>query len=98
MTNTGDRQGAEIVQVYLASKDASMDRPPKELGGFEKIQLPPGETGTVEIELDGEDLAYFDVDYGDWAVEDGAYSVLVGSSSRDIREQGTLRKAEARSS
>lgn len=96
VTNTGDRQGAEVVQVYVAPQDPSVGRPPKELAGFEKIDLATGETGTAEIELDVEDLAYFDIERGDWAVESGTYSVLVGRSSRDIREQETLRYASGR--
>ncbi|RDI71538.1 beta-glucosidase [Halopelagius longus] len=84
VTNVGDCDGAEVVQLYVGDRDASVERPPKELKAFEKVRLSPGEETTVTFELDEEAFAFYHPD-GGWTVEAGAFDVLVGSSSRDIR-------------
>lgn len=70
--------------MYLGSP-ASAEEPPKQLKGFEKIRLKPGESRIVSMELDREHLSSWDTDIHDWRIYPGIYSVMVGSSSRDIR-------------
>ncbi|WP_435101320.1 beta-glucosidase [Halarchaeum sp. P4] len=84
VTNTGERAGAETVQLYVHDTEASVERPPKELKAFEKVHLEPGERTTVTFELAEDAFEFFHPDEG-WTVEDGAFDILVGSSSRDIR-------------
>ena len=84
ITNTGSRSGSETVQVYAHDVEAKVDRPFKELIGFEKIHLDPNETKTVKIEIKGKDLAYYDVNIHDWNLDPGTIQILVGSSSQDI--------------
>jgi beta-glucosidase len=86
--NTGARAGAEVVQLYLHDVESSLPRPEKELKGFARVMLQPGETRTLTFTLDGSSLAFFDPDKGDWVAEKGAFEVLVGASSRDIRLKG----------
>jgi len=88
ITNTGNIRGQEVVQLYLRDSESSLARPIKELRGFQKIDLMPGETQTVEFLLDSRSLAYWDPKAHDWIAEPGAYDILVGSSSRDIRAIG----------
>lgn len=85
IVNTGDRPGSEVVQVYLRDIEASLERPDKELGGFEKIHLAPGETRTVAIALAPRTFSFWDPRTHAWVTEPGAFEVLVGSSSADIR-------------
>ncbi|KAF9741532.1 hypothetical protein PMIN02_006649 [Paraphaeosphaeria minitans] len=83
--NIGDRNGSETIQIYVgASEDASVDRPLKELKGFAKVHLAPGEKKTVRVSLDQESFAYFDEASKKWVVKAGKYMVSVGTSSRDI--------------
>lgn len=82
VTNTGERAGAEVVQVYVGDPVASVDRPVRELKGFAKVRLDPGETRRVRIELDERAFAYW---ADGWTVEPGEFLVEVGVSSRDIR-------------
>jgi beta-glucosidase len=84
VTNTGKREGAEVVQLYVGSP-AAAGEPPKELKGFEKILLKPGEDKVVTMQLDPERLAAWGEESRAWRVFPGNYSVMVGSSSRDIR-------------
>ncbi len=81
--NTGSRTGKEVVQLYVAPENAS-DRPDKELRGFAKTELQPGETKTVEFEIDARALSYFAEDLGDWFAPTGAYKLLAGDSSDRI--------------
>uniref|UniRef100_A0A540VKI8 Glycosyl hydrolase n=2 Tax=Litorilinea aerophila TaxID=1204385 RepID=A0A540VKI8_9CHLR len=90
ITNTGQRAGAEVVQVYVRPHQARLARPPKELKGFAKVELAPGETRTVTIHLDERAFAYFDPAYGRWVAEGGQYDLLIGASSADIRAQVTV--------
>ena len=85
--NTGSRPGAEVVQLYIRDEEASVMRPFKELKGFEKIQLQPGQTKTVRFLITKRDLSFHDIKSGGWVAEPGAFTVMVGSSSRDIRMQ-----------
>ncbi len=83
--NTGDREGAEIVQLYIADPVAGIDRPAKELKGFEKITLKPGESKTVAFEIDAADLSYYSIEDNGWKAEAGEFQALIGPSSEDIR-------------
>ena len=90
VSNTGKVAGDEVVQFYLHAVKSSVPRAPKQLVGFERVSLKPGEKKTVTLTLKGEQLAYYDVATHDWAFEPGKYEILVGSSSRDIRGQGKV--------
>ncbi|RBP53201.1 beta-glucosidase BglX [Arenicella xantha] len=80
--NVGKRAGEEVVQLYMHDKVASVARPIKELKGFEKIELEPGATKTVNFTLDSSKLGFFDRE-GNWIVEPGEFDILVGSNSRE---------------
>ncbi|KFN09869.1 glycoside hydrolase family 3 C-terminal domain-containing protein [Paenibacillus macerans] len=82
--NAGEVAGKEIVQLYVSDREASVARPPKELKGFEKLELQPGEEKTVIFELNKRAFAYYDVELGGWHVESGFFDILIGRSSRDI--------------
>jgi len=83
--NTGSRAGAEVVQLYLHDVEASLDRPQKELKGFSRVELQPGESQTVTFTLDQRAMSFFEPDRDDWVAEAGDFEVLIGASSRDIR-------------
>uniref|UniRef100_UPI0025D7C579 glycoside hydrolase family 3 C-terminal domain-containing protein n=1 Tax=uncultured Ruminococcus sp. TaxID=165186 RepID=UPI0025D7C579 len=85
VTNTGDRAGREVVQLYVKDKESSVARPEKELKGFEKVSLKPGETKKVVFSLDKRAFAYYETAINDWFVEYGEFEIMVGASSRDIR-------------
>jgi len=85
VTNTGDREGAEVVQVYVHHKDPSVERPIRELKGFEKVQLEPGASATVTIDLDESAFMYYHPEDLEWVLESGSYEIQVGNSSRDIK-------------
>ena len=89
--NSGEVAGAEVVQLYIADEQASVDRPVKELKGFDKVYLEPGESKVVEFTLDRSALSFFDEASHSWVAEPGDFQVLVGSSSRDIRAQASFR-------
>ncbi len=84
VTNTGARAGKEVVQLYVADLESTVIRPVRELKGFEKVALEPGQTKTVSFALDKRAFAYYDVALHDWRVETGAFAVQIGRSSRDI--------------
>ena len=84
VTNTGEVAGKEIVQVYVHDETARLSRPDKELKGFAKVALQPGETQTVTIELDARAFAYYDPAYHQWVTESGSFEILVGRSAADI--------------
>lgn len=88
--NTGSVAGAEISQVYVSDTESTIFRPSKELKGFNKVYLEPGEEKTVKITLDKRAFAYYNVNIGDWHVESGQFDILVGASSRDIRLKSTI--------
>lgn len=83
--NTGERDGAEVAQVYVAAKDGEVFRPALELKGFAKVFLKAGEKKTVTVSLDDKAFRYFNVKTNKWEVEGGDYEILVGASCMDIR-------------
>jgi beta-glucosidase len=91
VTNTGSREGSEVVQVYVEPLQPKVERPTKELKGFAKVRLKPGETKTVTIPLNSRALAYYDPKRSAWVTDSGDYRVLIGASSRDIRQTLTQR-------
>ena len=93
VTNTGSRAGAEIAQLYVGKRNPTVVRPLKELKGFEKVTLQPGESRQVTLSLDARSLAYFDEGSKAFTVEPGRYDVSVGASSQDIRLRGLVRAA-----
>ena len=90
VTNTGKTAGAEVVQVYVHDEQASVKRPEKELKGFQKVFLKPGESKTVTVTLNAEAFQFYSEAEKKWVLEPGKFDVLVGSSSRDIRLTGNL--------
>ncbi|WP_350350119.1 glycoside hydrolase family 3 C-terminal domain-containing protein [Microbacterium sp. A8/3-1] len=90
VTNTGDVDGREVVQVYLARTGSIVQRAPRELKAFASVPLAAGETRTVELVVRREDLAYWDVRVDSWIVEGGEYTVDVAASSRDIRSSASV--------
>jgi beta-glucosidase len=90
VTNTGSVAGKEVVQVYVHDRQSRLARPPKELKGFAKVELQPGETKTVSIPLDFRAFAYYDPAYQQWITEDGEFDILIGASATDIRGTVTV--------
>lgn len=90
VTNTGERDGREVVQVYVAPLASAVQRAPRELKAFSSVALAAGETRTVDLVVRREDLAYWDVRVDRWIVEPGVYRVEVAASSRDIRSTSTV--------
>jgi beta-glucosidase len=88
--NTGSRAGKEIVQLYVKDVESSIVRPEKELKGFVKVELQPGEEKTVTYLLDKRSFAYYNVTLKDWHVETGDFEILIGKSSRDIVIKETI--------
>ncbi len=86
--NTGNRRGAEVIQVYANQTNPSVPRPPKELVGFEKCDLQPGETSTVTIEIKVKELGYYSTKLHGWTVDSDEYRLSIGNSSRSLH--GTL--------
>jgi beta-glucosidase len=89
VTNTGKRAGTEVVQMYVRDCVSSVTRPVKELKGFQKISLQPGETKTVALDITPETLAFYDINLK-FVVEPGDFEIMVGSSSRDAGLQKTI--------
>ena len=85
ITNTGNCAGKEAVQLYISDRTGFEYRPEKELKGFEKVALEPGESKTVTFMLDKRSFSYYNEKLGDWYAPNGSYDIMVGSSSRDIR-------------
>lgn len=94
VTNTGDRRGSEIVQVYVGESTPRVVRPTKELKGFVKIELDPGEKGEVRFALTPRDFAYWNASLAAWHVQSGTHRIFVGSSSRDIRLEAKIAVAQ----
>jgi beta-glucosidase len=88
--NTGSIAGKEVVQLYVKDVESTIPRPEKELKGFEKVSLQPGEEKTVTFELGHRAFAYYNVKLKDWHVETGIFEILVGKSSRDILLRDTV--------
>ncbi|WP_254271570.1 glycoside hydrolase family 3 C-terminal domain-containing protein [Haloarcula marina] len=90
VTNTGDVAASEAVQVYVGERDPVVERPPKELKGIQKVEVPAGGTRTVEVSLGADAFQYWSTETDSWTVENGEFDVLVGASSRDIRGEATV--------
>ncbi len=90
ITNTGKRAGKEVVQLYVGEHHVSPDNPVKELKGFQKVMLLPGETKTVEFLLTENDFSHFREDTGNWTVTTGAWKLYIGSSLVDIRSKADI--------
>jgi beta-glucosidase len=95
LTNTGNRAGAEAAQVYVSDEHSKIARPAKELKGFSKVMLRPGETKHVSIGLDPRAFAYYDVDAKAWKITAGNFGILVGRSSEEILLKGSAAISEA---
>jgi beta-glucosidase len=90
ITNTGKRAGKEVAQLYIHDLHPRIDKPVRELKGFDKVALAPGESKTVDFTVTPRDLAYFDVPNEQWKADAGAYEIEIGASSRDIRLSKTV--------
>lgn len=83
--NTGTREGQEVVQLYISDKKSSLPRPIKELKGFKKVKLAPGEEKAVTLTIDRKALSFFDDTRHEWVAEPGKFEAIIGSSSKDIK-------------
>ena len=90
VTNTGDRDGREVVQVYVSLPGSTVNRAPRELKAFASVPVKAGETEEVVLTIARDDLAYWDVRLNRWVVEGGAYQCAVGASSRDLRSTAVV--------
>ena len=90
VTNTGKLAGKEIVQVYVHDQKSTLQRPEKELKGFVKVALEPGETRRVSVQLDFRSFAFYHPGYAKWVTEDGDFDIVVGASSSDVRASATV--------
>ena len=88
--NSGSCAGKEVVQLYISDKKSSLPRPVKELKGFKKVSLQPGESTTVTFSISRSALSYFDADRHEWVAEPGEFQVLVGASAADIRSRASF--------
>jgi beta-glucosidase len=88
--NTGTRAGDEVVQMYVKRANSAVERPIKELRGFERVTLRPNETRTVRLPLKGTDLSYWDAGRHAFVLEPGAVGIMVGASSADARVEKTI--------
>ena len=91
LTNTGTRAGAEVAQVYVGERHPKVPRPVKELKGFARVALQPGESREVTVELDRRAFSYYDESSADWKLQPGRFDISVGGSSQAIALHGTLR-------
>ena len=96
VTNTGNRAGAQVVQVYVTPPRSQVDRPPRELKGFARVELQPGESRTATIRLRPSALSYYEVNGKNWRIEPGTYRIDVGSSSRDLPLQAQVQISKAK--
>ena len=90
LRNTGKRRGAEVVQLYLSEPDAPVDRPARELKGFERVELGPGESKVVRFALDRRSFSFFSTADHAWKAQPGRFEVFVGTSSRDLKLHGRI--------
>ena len=90
ITNTGSRDGKEIAQIYVEKKQTNISRAPRELKGFVKTELQPGEQKRCRVELDERSFAYYSEEMESWQIEPGEYKILIGASSRDIRLEASV--------
>lgn len=87
VTNTGNREGAEIVQLYISDLKSSLPRPIKELKGFQKVRLAPGETKDVVFKVNKDALSYYDDVKQEWVVEAGKFEAIIAASATDIKSK-----------
>ncbi|HSW14782.1 MAG TPA: glycoside hydrolase family 3 C-terminal domain-containing protein [Solimonas sp.] len=92
LTNIGERTGTEVAQLYIGLPEPSpaVPQPPRQLKGFQRVRLAPGESTTLRFPLDARALSYWDVGSRDWRIAPGCYAISVGASSRDLPLQGEL--------
>lgn len=90
ITNVGETAGKEVVQLYVSDPESSLQRPVKELKGFAKVSLNPGESKPVTFTLEARDFALYDPRQKDWIAESGKFTIMVAASSRDIRLSETI--------
>lgn len=90
ITNTGKVKGEETVQLYIGQKNCKLPRPAKELKGFIKTELAPGETRTVSINLNDRSFQYYDPETGKWTADKDEFEISIGASSKDIRLKGNI--------
>lgn len=95
LSNTGRREGTEVAQVYVGDKHAKVPRPAKELKGFAKVHLRPGETRHIKVTLDRRAFSYYDADSRQWRVDAGEFEVLVGRSAEQIELRGKVTLTQA---
>ena len=94
ITNTGQRAGATVAQLYVGENKPSVERPAKELKGFERVTLEPGQTKQVSMKLDPRSFSFFDVKSGAWHADAGNYELLLGDSSEDIQQKAAIQLAQ----
>jgi beta-glucosidase len=90
VTNTGKVTGREVAQVYVGDPQSSLPRPVKELKGFSKVLLAPGETKMVTVELSRDAISFYDDRQMAWVAEEGTFEVLVAASATDVRLKGEV--------
>ncbi|GIF20007.1 beta-glucosidase [Actinoplanes tereljensis] len=90
VTNTGDRDGREVVQAYLSLPGSRVRRAPRELKAFANVEIPAGQTVPVKLHIDRPDLAYWEIRLNRWIIEPGEYAIAVGSSSRHLHTRVTV--------
>lgn len=90
VANTGSRAGAEVAELYVSDSHAKVPRPAKELKGFARVDLKPGQTRRVTLSLDRRAFSYYDIEKGDWAADPGKFGIEVGGSSDKIQLQGAF--------
>jgi beta-glucosidase len=90
VTNTGTRAGADVAQIYVGEAHAKVPRPARELKGFARVDLKPGETKTAMVTLDGRAFSYYDAEAKSWHADPGEFQILLGRSSQDIQLHSSL--------
>jgi beta-glucosidase len=90
VTNSGSRKGAEVAQVYVSDDHAKIERPERELKGFERVLLAPGETKHVSVTLDARAFAYWSADTKKWTIDPGKFTVRVGDSVESTPLSGSV--------
>ncbi len=92
ITNTGKRAGAEVAELYVRDMEPKEDRPIRELKGFQRVMLEPGQTKTVSFPLTPHDMSYFNAQTRLWTTDPGQYNIQIGASSRDIRQTAKIER------
>jgi beta-glucosidase len=95
LTNTGERKGEEVVQLYIQDLVASVVRPLKELKGFQKIALNPGESKTIHFTIDRDMLSFYNEDL-QWTTEPGDFKLMIGTASDDIKLQAGIKQMSSK--